>query len=152
MVHQLNVYSKSFLTKNTHKGNWFGARLKIIFHTNCTRGQLIYLYASSAHRFSISYLFPHKMHRSRRVGSTCRSFIQEIAPKVWFWFAKILKRSGSFLGKVFHHYRHVFYRFDRNVIKPSGRAWFRCSVRGCSAKWGNYNKNITNIPICSISG
>ena len=93
---------------------------------------MIYLYASSAHRFSKSYLFPHKMHRCRRVGSTCRSFIQEIAPKVWFWFAKILKRSGSFLGKVFHHYRHVFYRFDRNVIKPSGRAWFRCSVRGCT--------------------
>ena len=37
------------------------------------------------------------MHRRRRMGSTCRSFTQKLAPKVWFWFAKlILKRSGSF--------------------------------------------------------
>ena len=95
--------------------------------------------------YSKSYHFPHKMHRRRRMGSTCRSFTQKLAPKVWFWFPKlILKRSGSFLGKVYHHYKHFFYRFDRNVIKPSGRAWFRCSVRGCSAKWANYKKNITN--------
>ena len=69
--------------------------------------------------YSESYHFPHKMHR-RRMGSICRSFTQELAPKVWFWFAKlILKRSGSFLGKVFHHYTHFFYRFDRNVIKSN---------------------------------
>ena len=103
--------------------------------------------------YSKSYHFPHKMHRSRRMGSTCRSFIQELGPKVWFWFAKLIpKRSGSFLGKVFHHYRHFFYLFDRNVIKPSGRAWFRYSVRSCSAKWANNNTNITSIPICPISG
>ena len=47
--------------------------------------------------YSKSHRFPHKMHRSRRMGSTCRSFKQELLSKVWFWFAKlILKRSGSF--------------------------------------------------------
>ena len=38
---------------------------------------------------SKSYHFPHKMHRRRRMGSTCRSFTQKLAPKVWFWFAKL---------------------------------------------------------------
>ena len=127
MLFQLVVDSKSFSTQNAQEENWF----------ICMLLQLIV--------YSKSYHFPHKMHRRRRMGSTCRSFTQKIAPKVWFWFPKlILKRSGSFLGKVYHHYKHFFYRFDRNVIKPSGRAWFRCSVRGCSAKWANYKKNITN--------
>ena len=63
--------------------------------------------------------FPHKMHKRRIDLFVC-------------------------LGMVYHHYKQFFYRFDRNVIKPSGRAWFRCSVRGCSAKWANYKKNITN--------
>ena len=143
------------------------SRLKNLYHTTCRNLILAEMSTRKMEReryceliwcsnvtwfISWTLIQNHFPHRCRRVGSTCRSFIQEIAPKVWFWFAKILKRSGSFLGKVFHHYRHVFYRFDRNVIKPSGRAWFRCSVRGCSAKWANYKKNITNIPICSISG
>ena len=29
---------------------------------------------------------------------------------------------------------HEFYRFDRSLIKPSGRAYFVCSVRGCKAR------------------
>ena len=39
--------------------------------------------------YSKSYHFPHKMHRRRRMGSTCRSFTQKLSPKVWLWFAKL---------------------------------------------------------------
>ena len=81
MVHQVNVDSKSFSTQNAQEENWF----------ICMLLQLIV--------YSKSYHFPHKMHRRRKMGSTCRSFTQELAKKVWFWFAKcILKRSGSFLA------------------------------------------------------
>ena len=126
-------------SRRCQRGRWRGDRwFKIIFHTKCTSGVLINRCSNLTWFISWTLIqnhFPHKMHRSRRVGSTCRSFKQEPSSKVWFWFAKlILKRSGSFLGKVFHYYTHFFYRFDRNVIKPRGRAWFRCSVRGCSAK------------------
>ena len=101
MLFQLVVDSKSFSTQNAQEENWF----------ICMLLQLIV--------YSKSYHFPHKMHRRRRMGSTCRSFTQKLAPKVWFWFPKLIhKRSGSFLGKVYHHYKHFFYRFDRNVIKP----------------------------------
>ena len=39
--------------------------------------------------YSKSYHFPHKMHRRRRMGSTCRGFTQKLSPKVWLWFAKL---------------------------------------------------------------
>ena len=49
--------------------------------------------------FSSSYIqnshhFPHKMHRSRRMGSTCRSFTQELAPEVWFCIIFLIFHIG----------------------------------------------------------
>ena len=37
-------------------------------------------------------------------------------------------------GRVVHYFLDHFYRFDRNKIKPNGRAYFQCSVRGCRAR------------------
>ena len=69
------------------------------------------------------------MHRSRRMGSTCRSLNKNYRQRFGFglqsWF---LKDLALFLGKVFHHYRYFFYWFFRNVIKPSGRAY----IASCS--------------------
>ena len=45
------------------------------------------------------------------------------------FFMKVLKT-----GRVVHHFGHNFYRFDRNLVKPSGRAYFSCSVRKCGAR------------------
>ena len=55
------------------------------------------------------------------MGSICRSFTQELAPKVWFWFAKlILKIFGPFFGEGLPPQQALLlHRFDRNVIKPS---------------------------------
>ena len=52
--------------------------------------------------YSKSYHVPHMW---RRKGSACRGFTQDLAPKFWFWF-------GSFLGKVYHHYRYFLYADD----------------------------------------
>ena len=72
MLFQLVVDSKSFSTQNAQEENWF----------ICMLLQLIV--------YSKSYHFPHKMHRRKRMGSTYRSFTQKLAPKVWFWFAKLI--------------------------------------------------------------
>ena len=37
-------------------------------------------------------------------------------------------------GRVVHYFLDHFYRFDRNKVKPNGRAYFQCSVRGCRAR------------------
>ena len=37
-------------------------------------------------------------------------------------------------GRITHHFLDEFFRFDRNKVKPNGRAYFQCSVRGCSAR------------------
>ena len=37
-------------------------------------------------------------------------------------------------GRVTHHFLDHFYRYDRNKVRPNGRAFFRCSVRGCTAR------------------
>ena len=40
-----------------------------------------------------------------------------------------------FAGRVTHHFAHQFYRLDRHYVKPSGRAYFKCSVRQCKARF-----------------
>ena len=37
-------------------------------------------------------------------------------------------------GRVTHHFLNHFYRFDRNKVRANGRAFFQCSVRGCTAR------------------
>ena len=37
-------------------------------------------------------------------------------------------------GRVTHHFLDHFYRYDRNKVRANGRAFFRCSVRGCTAR------------------
>ena len=37
-------------------------------------------------------------------------------------------------GRVTHHFLDHFYRYDRNKVRSNGRAFFRCSVRGCTAR------------------
>ena len=37
-------------------------------------------------------------------------------------------------GRITHHFLDHFYRFDRNKVRANGRAFFRCSVRGCTAR------------------
>ena len=36
-------------------------------------------------------------------------------------------------GRQAHHYIWGAYRYYRNKVKPSGRAYFKCSFRGCKA-------------------
>ena len=38
-------------------------------------------------------------------------------------------------GRIVHHFCHRFYRMDRSTVKPNGRAYFRCSVRQCKARF-----------------
>ena len=71
MLFQLVVESKSFSTQNAQEENWFIRMLCQLFI------------------YSKSYHFPHKMHRRRRMGSTCWSFTKKLALKVWFWFANL---------------------------------------------------------------
>ena len=76
MLSQLIFDSKSFPAQNAQEQHCFICMLLLL---------IVY---------SRSY---HFSHRWRWMGLTCRSFTQKLAPKVWFWFAKlILERYGSF--------------------------------------------------------
>ena len=84
-------------------------QVPLIIHHLMSHAQ--YTWSSCLYSFIQNHIIFHT--KCTGAGGWDRSFTQELAPKVWFWFAKlILKRSGYFLRKVFHHYRPFFYRFD----------------------------------------